>query len=118
MVTCAILTAALSQQGGKNSIPTGAIAVFVSGDVDADDLGATQTARKTQEQDGAVAQASQIMAHGEKIVGEHRLLLPRRLGVLAADSGGHGGDVAVFPIHRKAALGKIPPNPDRRRWMV
>lgn len=93
--------------------PTGPVAMLVADNVEADDLGATQTARKTQEQDGAVAQPPEIMAqcrdHGEKIVGEHRLLLARRLCVLAADAGEHDGDVAVFPIHRQAALGKIPP---------
>jgi hypothetical protein len=68
--------------------PAGAVLGLARPAVEADDLRAAQAAGKTDEQDGAVAQAAEIMAqrrqHGEKILGQHCLLLLRRAAMTSA----------------------------------
>ena len=81
--------------------------------VEADDLGAAQTAGEAEQQHGAVAQAAQRAAvkrlqHGDQIFGQDRFLLPGRGGVRVADAGHHRGDMAVLAIERQPALGIVP----------
>lgn len=57
--------------------------------------------------------------HGDKIVAQDGLLLSGRRGVFVADAGEHGGDMAVLPVERLAALRVVPgqgrqPAVDRR----
>lgn len=48
------------------------------------------------------------LLHGQKILGEDRLLLARRGGMAVADAGKDGCDVPVAPIKVKTALGVGP----------
>ena len=76
--------------------------------VEADDLGPPQATGKAHQQNGAVAQAAQIMGqggqHGAQVIGQDRLFLGGRTGVFAANSGKHRGDVAILAIEGLAAL--------------
>ena len=97
----------------ENFDPAAAILGLVAAAIEADDLGAAQAAGEAEQQHGAVAQAAQRAAverfqHGDEILGQHRLLLPGRGGVLVADAGHDGGDMAVLPIERLAALRIVP----------
>ena len=92
--------------------PAGAFFGLVGAAVETDDFAAAQPAGKAEQQDGAVAQAAQIVVegrdHAHQIFGENGLLLVGRPGVPAADAAHHLGDVAVGAVERLAALGAVP----------
>ncbi len=127
--------AGLAAQGHQHALvedfdPAGTVFGLVAADIETDDLGTAQAAGKAEQQHGAVAQAAQRAAverfqHGDQILGQHRFLLPGRGGVRVADAGHDGGDMAVLPVERLAALGIIPgqrrkPALDRRHgvWLL
>ena len=80
--------------------------------VEPGDFAAAQAAGKADQQDGAVAQAAQIVVegrgHAQEIFGENGLLLVGRAGVAAADPAHHFGDVPIGAVERLAALGAVP----------
>ena len=74
--------------------------------IKADDFGPAQTTGEADRQNGAVAQSARIIVqrgqHGQKIVGEDRLLLHGRAPMGAANAGQHGGDMAILGVERLA----------------
>jgi len=82
-------------------------------DVEPDDLGAAQRARETDEQDGAVAQAAQVMRqcaeHREEVIRAEHLPATRGIGPpLAAGLGKRTDDVRIGAIEGMAPPRRIP----------
>jgi hypothetical protein len=92
--------------------PAGAVLGVVGPAVEPGDFAAAQAAGEADQQDGAVAQAAQIVGegsdHAQEIVGENGFLLVGPPGVPAPDAAHHLGDVAIGAVERLAALGAVP----------
>jgi hypothetical protein len=96
----------------ENLDPAGAVVGVVGAAVEAGDFGAAQTAGKADQQDGAVAQAAQVVAerrdHRQQVFGQHGLLLVGRPAMAAANAAHHLGYVTVGAIEGDAVLGAVP----------
>src|ERR1700688_5124301 len=97
--TCWTFSAPCSQSRvNLDSLPCVTSGLGVVGPaVEPGDFAASEAAGKAEQQDGAVAQAAQIVVegrgHAQEIFGENGLLLVGRAGVAAADPAHHFGDV-------------------------
>jgi len=80
---------------------------IVLADVETDDLGAAESARVAQQNDGPVAQVPQSECEGghhlQHILGQHRFFLLWWFGVLSLDPSPNRGDVAVLEVKREPA---------------
>ena len=107
------LAAQRQQQSVVKKFDPAAAKAILGAAIEADDFRAPEAAGEADQEDRAVAQAAQIAEikrgdHGEQILGQDGLLLLGRAPLGAADPRQYGGDVAVFAVHRLAALRKIP----------
>ncbi len=81
--------------------------------IEANDLGATKTSGKANEQHCTISQAAKRAAierldHGNDVFSHDSFLLDGWLGVAVPDSGHYCGDMPVLAIERKATLGIVP----------
>ena len=110
--------------------PAGAVRGLIRPAVEARYFGATQAAGEAEQQDGAIAQAAQVVfergEHGQQVVGEHRIFLLRGPAVLAADALHDFGDMAIGAVERRPVLSTHPAQrrepafngPDRGRFLI
>jgi len=111
--------AGLAAQGDQDALvedlgPAGSVLGLLGAAVEPDDFRAPQPAGEADQQDGAVAQASQGAEierrdHRLQVLGQDRFFLFGRPSLGAADAGEDGGDVAVGAVEFFSPLREIPP---------
>jgi hypothetical protein len=80
--------------------PAAAVIALPGSAIEPSDLGTAQAAGKTDQQDGAIAPAAQVLLqhrdHRQNVLGEQRFFLSRRPAVAAADAGHDVDNMAIL----------------------